>query len=75
MQSHVAALPEVRSGRHYGLDWLRIAAFGLLILYHIGMVFAPWHWVIDTDRSYPELIPPMALLTPWRLSLLFAVSG
>jgi glucans biosynthesis protein C len=65
----------VPGGRHYGLDWLRIAAFGLLILYHIGMVFAPWHWVIDTDRSYPELIPPMALLTPWRLSLLFAVSG
>ncbi|WP_315762001.1 acyltransferase family protein [Sphingomonas sp. Y38-1Y] len=65
----------VRAGRHYGLDWLRIAAFALLILYHIGMVFAPWHWVIDTQRSYPELIPPMALLTPWRLSLLFAVSG
>lgn len=62
-------------GRHYGLDWLRIAAFALLILYHIGMVFAPWHWVIDTQRSYPALIPPMALLTPWRLSLLFAVSG
>lgn len=75
LHSPVAASPEVRAARHYGLDWLRIAAFGLLILYHIGMVFAPWHWVIDTDRSYPALIPPMALLTPWRLSLLFAVSG
>jgi glucan biosynthesis protein C len=63
------------SGRHYGLDWLRIAAFGLLILYHIGMVFAPWHWVIDTAKSYPALIPPMAAVTPWRLALLFAVSG
>lgn len=61
--------------RHYGLDWLRIAAFALLIVYHIGMVFAPWSWVIHMPRAYPELIAPMALLTPWRLPLLFAVSG
>jgi glucan biosynthesis protein C len=64
-----------RDGRHFGLDWLRIAAFGILILYHIGMVFAPWDWVIKTNHSYPELIVPMALVSPWRLALLFAVSG
>ncbi len=62
-------------GRHYGLDWLRIAAFALLILYHIGMVFAPWDWVINTPHRHPALIAPMAALTPWRLALLFAVSG
>ncbi|HEX8301619.1 acyltransferase family protein [Sphingomonas sp.] len=61
--------------RHYGMDWLRIAAFALLIIYHVGMVFAPWEWVIHTPRSYAALIPPMALVTPWRLPLLFAVSG
>lgn len=64
-----------RPGRHYGLDWLRIGAFALLIFYHIAMVFAPWDWVIKTDHRIAALIPPMALLTPWRLSLLFAVSG
>ncbi|ODP36945.1 acyltransferase family protein [Sphingomonas turrisvirgatae] len=63
------------TGRHYGLDWLRIAAFAILILYHIGMVFAPWTWVIKTNHSYPWLIVPMSLVTPWRLALLFAVSG
>ncbi|RYG89031.1 MAG: acyltransferase [Alphaproteobacteria bacterium] len=63
------------SQRHYGMDWLRIAAFALLIVYHVGMVFAPWDWVIHTPRSYAVLVPPMALLTPWRLPLLFAVSG
>jgi hypothetical protein len=57
------------------MDWLRIAAFALLIVYHVAMVFAPWTWVIKTSHSYPELIAPMALLTPWRLPLLFAVSG
>lgn len=64
-----------RTNRHFGLDWLRIAAFALLILYHIGMVFAPWAWVIKTNHHYPALIAPMSLLTPWRLALLFAVSG
>jgi hypothetical protein len=64
-----------RHERHYGLDWLRIGAFALLILYHIGMVFAPWDWVIKTNHRYDALIAPMALLTPWRLALLFAVSG
>ncbi|WP_052507969.1 acyltransferase family protein [Sphingomonas hengshuiensis] len=67
--------PPARRARHYGLDWLRIAAFALLILYHIAMVFAPWDWVIKTNHSYAALIPPMAVLTPWRLPLLFAVSG
>lgn len=64
-----------RTGRHYGLDWLRIAAFALLIVYHIAMVFSPWPWVIHTDYNFAWLIAPMALLTPWRLPLLFAVSG
>src|SRR5690242_4245583 len=61
--------------RHYGLDWLRIGAFGLLIFYHIGMAFSPWPWVIKASAPVGWLIVPMALLTPWRLALLFAVSG
>jgi len=65
----------VGSGRHYGLDWLRIGAFALLIVYHVGMVFAPWDWVVKWPVTYPELIAPMTLLTPWRLPLLFVVSG
>lgn len=70
--------PDIAAGlrqRHYGMDWLRIGAFALLILYHIAMVFAPWHWVVKSQTTYPALIAPMALLTPWRLALLFAVSG
>ncbi|HWK36863.1 acyltransferase [Sphingomonas sp.] len=64
-----------RTQRHYGMDWLRIGAFALLILYHVAMVFAPWSWVVKWPVTYSALIPPMALLTPWRLALLFAVSG
>lgn len=61
--------------RHYGLDWLRILAFALLILFHIALVFSPGHWVIKSPVTFGWLAWPMALLTPWRLSLLFAVSG
>mgnify|MGYP003339104392 CR=1 FL=1 len=39
------------------------------------MAFSPWHWVVTTGHAYTALIAPMALLTPWRLPLLFAVSG
>jgi glucans biosynthesis protein C len=72
---HSATAAAPGASRHYGLDWLRIAAFALLIVYHVLMVFAPWDWVIKTEHRYPQLIVPMALLTPWRLPLLFAVSG
>lgn len=61
--------------RHYGLDWLRIAAFGLLIPYHAALVFAPAHWVINAKQAVSGLVVPMTLMTPWRLALLFAVSG
>lgn len=57
------------------MDWLRIAAFAVLVLYHAAMVFAPWHWVVKAQTIVPALIVPMALTSPWRLPLLFAVSG
>lgn len=61
--------------RHYGLDWLRIGAFGLLILYHIGMYFSEWPWIVKTQHPVHWLAYPMLALTPWRLDLLFFVSG
>ena len=67
--------PDVPRARHYGLDWLRIGAFALLIVYHVAMVFAPWPWVVKWPETFPGLIVPMALLTPWRIPLLFVVSG
>jgi len=61
--------------RHYGMDWLRIAAFGLLILYHIGMFFVHWDWHVKTADPVEWAAIPMLALSPWRLSLLFVVSG
>jgi hypothetical protein len=61
--------------RHFGLDWLRVGAFILLIFYHIGMVFAPGHWLIKVPHPVEAAAWPMVLLQPWRMPLLFAVSG
>jgi hypothetical protein len=63
-------------GRHYGMDWLRIGAFQLLILYHVGMAFVPWDFQVkDASPPIAWATVPMLLTNPWRLSLLFAVSG
>ena len=61
--------------RHFGLDWLRIGAFGLLIFYHIGMVFVPWDYHVKTAQPQDWVVLPMLALNSWRLLLLFVVSG
>jgi glucans biosynthesis protein C len=63
------------TARQFGLDWLRIGAFGLLILYHIGMFFVPWGWHVKTADPMAWLEWPMMAVNPWRLSLLFLISG
>lgn len=61
--------------RHYGMDWLRIGAFALLIFYHIGMVFVPWPFHAKTLHPVEWVTVPMLFTSPWRLTLLFLVSG
>ncbi len=61
--------------RHYGMDWLRIGAFALLILYHIGMYFVPWGWHVKSDPTIDWVAIPMLATNSWRLPLLFLVSG
>src|ERR1019366_8509217 len=57
------------------LDWVRIGAFALLIFYHVGMFYVPWDWHVKSPRILPDLEIPMLLINPWRLLLLFIVSG
>jgi hypothetical protein len=65
----------METGRRPDLDWLRVGAFFLLILYHVGMAFVTWDWHVKTAHPSTTLEPAMILLNPWRLSLLFFVSG
>jgi glucan biosynthesis protein C len=61
--------------RHYGMDWLRIGAFAILILYHTAMVFTPWGFHVKTAQPIDGLSVAMLITNPWRLMLLFVVSG
>ena len=61
--------------RRHDLDWLRVIAFSLLIFYHVGMYYVSWGWHVKSPYSGEFLEPIMQLLNPWRLSLLFVISG
>jgi hypothetical protein len=61
--------------RLFFLDWVRIIAFFVLILYHVGMYYVSWGWHVKSPAASDALAPVMMLSSPWRLSLLFLVSG
>ena len=63
------------SSRLYFLDWVRIIAFLVLILYHVGMYYVSEDWHVKSPHAGDAIEPLMMLSSPWRLSLLFLVSG
>jgi glucan biosynthesis protein C len=72
---HARTVPAPAFPRRYDLDWLRIIAFGLLILYHTGMFYVTWDWHVKSVHAGPAAEWAMMLLNPWRLALLFFISG
>lgn len=67
--------PPASLDRRLDLDWLRIGAFGLLILYHVGMFYVTWDFHVKSSRASDAIEPLMLLSNPWRLLLLFIISG
>ncbi|RAK52492.1 acyltransferase family protein [Phenylobacterium deserti] len=67
--------PTSASTRRYDLDWIRITAFGLLILYHVALVYAPFDWHIRSTHTFGWVREALLVSSPWRLTLLFLVSG
>jgi glucans biosynthesis protein C len=64
--------------RRYDIDWVRVIAIGLLLLYHTAIGFQPWGMMIGfiaNGRSWESLWIPMTMLNVWRIPLLFFVSG
>lgn len=64
-----------KPARLYFLDWVRIIAFFILILYHTGMYYVTWDWHVNSPFASNLLEPFMLLSSPWRLGLLFFISG
>jgi uncharacterized membrane protein len=64
------------SDRLHQLDWLRVIAIGVLILFHIGMVYVPgWGFHYKRETQALELQNLMLVLSPWRMGLLWFISG
>lgn len=62
--------------RRHDIDALRVLAFGVLILYHVGMFYvADWGWHIKSAYTAEWLKFPMILVNQWRMELLFLISG
>ncbi|MCX7553134.1 acyltransferase family protein [Marinicella sp. S1101] len=62
--------------RRYDLDWLRVLVFGLLIFYHVGMLYvADWGYHYKSNYQSESLQSLMIFLNQWRLPLLFLISG
>jgi len=77
--SHANPAPaDARPGkpaRRADLDWIRVWAFGLLILFHVSLVYAPYDWHVHSTHTFGWLAEAILATGPWRLTLLFLVSG
>ncbi|MFC2151092.1 acyltransferase family protein [Bacteroidota bacterium] len=68
----------IKTNRRYDIDWLRVIAIGLLLIYHIAIGFQPWGVFIrfiQSNNALEWLWIPMAMINVWRIPLLFFVSG
>ena len=66
------------SNRRYDIDWIRVIAIGLLLIYHTAIGFQPWGGFIGFithNNSWESIWVPMTMLNVWRIPILFYVSG
>lgn len=61
--------------RKYYLDWLRVIAFALLICFHCGLLYSPWHYNLKSPRLAPGIEQVLLTFSVWRMPLLFLISG
>ena len=66
------------ANRRYDIDWVRVIAIGLLLIYHVAIGFQAWGIMIGfiaNEKTWESLWIPMSMLNVWRIPLLFFVSG
>lgn len=59
---------------HY-LDWLRVSAFGALLLFHAWQPFTSFHWLVSSPHKTIVADIVSVFFHTWRLHLIFFVSG
>ncbi|WP_435275765.1 acyltransferase family protein [Psychrobium sp. nBUS_13] len=74
-QGFTPDLTELPTRRH-DLDWLRVVAFGLLILFHSGMFYVEnWGFHAKSQYRSETLESVMLLIQPWRMIILWFIAG
>ncbi len=66
------------SARRYDIDWLRVIAIGILLIFHIMIMFqsyANYIRFIQSPNLLEVLMIPLSLSSVMRIPLLFFVSG
>lgn len=61
--------------RRHDLDLLRVLSFGTLIIYHTSLVYGTRTWLLNSEESSRLVDLISAGSHPWRMSLLFFISG
>lgn len=61
--------------RRYFLDWLRVLAFAGLAAFHVGLLYTTWDYNLKSPVLHPGIEWGLEALSPWRMALLFVISG
>lgn len=61
--------------RRYFLDWLRVGAFAGLAVFHLGLLYTSWDYNLKSPVAHPGVEWFLEALSPWRMALLFVISG
>ena len=67
-----------KTNRRHDLDWLRVIALSILIVYHIAVAFQPWGtyiFFITNEDHLQDLWTLMQIVNIWRIPILFTISG
>ena len=62
--------------RRYDVDWLRVIAIGLLIVFHVALGLQSWAADIgfpQNEQLLSNLVPFVSMLAVWRIPLLFVI--
>lgn len=61
--------------RRHDFDLLRVMSFGTLIVYHASLMYGTHPWLLKSETT-SRLMDLIAVAShPWRMSLLFLISG
>ena len=71
---NTSALPK-QNEHFYYLDWLRVLTFSILLLEHSAEVFTDWSFWIKNQEKSTFLSYVVSFFLPWRMPLLFIISG